>query len=342
MDRAIDYAYETVKRFPDRRIFLTGEIIHNPSVNKRLASMGVQFLSGAQAHPEGDAAVKAKDVVILPAFGVTVAQLDRLSRAGATLVDTTCGSVLNVWKNVERYAREGFTSIVHGKHAHEETQATCSRVGIHSGHYLVVLDRAEADVVAEAIRNGCDRDAFLARFAAAVSEGFEPERELEKIGLANQTTMLSAESLEIAELLRAALEDRYGAPELENRYRAFDTICSATQDRQDAVELICDEGVDLMLVVGGYNSSNTGHLREIAAQHTRAYHIADSSNLVSAEALRHLPEMKGTEATAQGWLGAGKLKIGITSGASTPNSRVGEVIGRLLELRGEDLADLPS
>ena len=341
VDRAIEYAYETVKRFPDRNVYLTGEIIHNPHVNDTLRAMGVGFLAGPHADPRGVDAVAPGDVVILPAFGVTVAVLDRLARAKATLVDTTCGSVLNVWKNVERYAREGMTSLIHGKYAHEETLATCSRVTeVLGGRYLVVRDLAEAEVVASFIRHGGSREDFLAHFARAASPGFDPEQHLGRIGVANQTTMLSTESLAIADLVRRALLDRHGEAEMGQRFRSFDTICSATQDRQDAIEALVREGLDLMLVVGGYNSSNTNHLTEIAARATRGYHIEDATCLVDCARIRHQPFGTRGEIEGAGWLPAGPITVGISAGASTPNSRVGGVIERILELRGVAVADL--
>ncbi|MEK6629200.1 MAG: 4-hydroxy-3-methylbut-2-enyl diphosphate reductase, partial [Acidobacteriota bacterium] len=198
VDRAVDYAYQTRRRFPDRPVFLTGEIIHNPHVNAKLRASGVRFLDdpGESADRLG-----AGDVVILPAFGVSVSLLAQLDRRGCTLVDTTCGSVLNVWKNVRRYAEDGFTSVIHGKINHEETRATASQaLRPPAGHFLVVLDLTEAAAVCEYIRNGGPRDRFLARFGSAASDGFDPEIHLERIGLANQTTMLMSESMEVGGL----------------------------------------------------------------------------------------------------------------------------------------------
>src|SRR5438034_2036348 len=245
VDRAVDYAYQTRERFPDRPVYLTGEIIHNPHVNDKLRAMDIAFLSD---DPSASDRLGPNDVVILPAFGVTMAMLKQLDRRGCTLIDTTCGSVLNVWKNVRRYAEGGYTSIIHGKVWHEETQATASQAVQYGGRYLVVFDHAETAIVCEYIRHGGDRDRFMAHFAQAASPGFDPERDLQRIGLANQTTMLMTESLEVGELIRQAMVDRYGAGEVADRYQAFDTICSATQDRQDAVvSLLRDQLVDLMI-----------------------------------------------------------------------------------------------
>ena len=341
VDRAVDYAYQARRRFPGRNVFLTGEIIHNPHVNDRLRAEGIRFLSDPGEHA---ATLGPDDVVILPAFGVTVGEMARLSNQGCTLVDTTCGSVLNVWKNVVRYARDGFTSIIHGKVKHEETQATASQaLKYPNGHYLVVLDRQEAAIVCDYIRNGgdpsesgLDARAFMARFGAAASPGFDPDRHLVRVGCANQTTMLMTESLEIGEMVGAAMKDRYGEAALADHFRAFDTICSATQERQDAVIALLDgHALDLMVVVGGYNSSNTCNLARICAERVPTFHIAEPDGLVSADEIRHRPvgapsTAAGLEVTSRGWLPAtGALTIGLTAGASTPNNIVGDVIRRL-------------
>jgi 4-hydroxy-3-methylbut-2-enyl diphosphate reductase len=290
--------------------------------------MGIRFLSD-----EGERLdrLTAADVVILPAFGVTVAMLRELDQRGCTLIDTTCGSVLNVWKNVHRYAEGGFTSVIHGKVWHEETQATASQTAGYGGKYLVVFDRPETEVVCDYIRHGGDAEAFMRRFSKAASAGFDPDRDLQHIGLANQTTMLMTESLEIGDMIRQAMTDRYGEAELASRYQAFDTICSATQDRQDAVvALLRDHPVDLMIVIGGYNSSNTANLARICAASRPTFHIADPSGLVSPGEIRHRPVGAKAEETTTEWLpSAGPLAIGLTSGASTPDNLVGTAIARL-------------
>jgi 4-hydroxy-3-methylbut-2-en-1-yl diphosphate reductase len=330
VDRAVDYAYQTRERFPDRRVFLTGEIIHNPHVNENLRAMGIRFLSD---RPDAIDALTAGDVVILPAFGVTVAMLAQLDRRGCTLIDTTCGSVLNVWKNVRRYAENGYTSVIHGKVWHEETQATASQAVGYGGKYLVIFDRRETEEVCAYIRGGRNRDAFIARFGGAASPGFDPDRDLQRIGLANQTTMLMSESLEIGEMLKAAILDRFGGTELADHFQAFDTICSATQDRQDAVvRLLGERRVDLMIVIGGYNSSNTANLARICAGSRPTYHIADPDGLVSAREIRHRPVGTKAETTARDWLPAGgDVSVGLTSGASTPDNLVGAAILKLAE-----------
>ena len=332
VDRAVDYAYQTRERFPDRRVFLTGEIIHNPHVNDRLRRKSIQFLSDADSER---APLGPDDVVVLPAFGVTTAEMQRFTEIGCVMVDTTCGSVLNVWKNVKRYAQDGFTSVIHGKVWHEETQATASQaLTFANGRFLVVLNLDETNLVCDYIRHGGDRDRFLARFRDAMSPGFDPDRDLEHIGLANQTTMLMSESLEVQELFRQAMTDRYGAEALVSRFRAFDTICSATQDRQDAVVvLLTEKPVDLMIVIGGYNSSNTCNLARMCAEKVPTFHIADPDCLESADAIRYRPAGGKSEVRATGWLPAGgPLSVGLTSGASTPDNQVGTTVRRLAEL----------
>jgi 4-hydroxy-3-methylbut-2-en-1-yl diphosphate reductase len=329
VDRAVDYAYQTRRRFPDRAVHLTGEIIHNPHVNDKLRAMGVRFLSDG---PGAIEQLRAEDVVILPAFGVTVAMLQQLEHRGCTLVDTTCGSVLNVWKNVRRYAECGYTSVIHGKVWHEETQATASQAVEAGGRFLVVFDDRETAIVCEYIRRGGDRDAFLARFKGAASPGFDPDHDLQRIGLANQTTMLMSESLEIGEMLKAAMLERYGEQDRATHFQAFDTICSATQDRQDAVvTLLRDTPVDLMVVIGGYNSSNTCNLARICAASRPTFHIADPGCLVSAAEIRHRPAGTKSEVTTKHWLPAAPLpvSVGLTSGASTPDNLVGAAVAKL-------------
>jgi 4-hydroxy-3-methylbut-2-en-1-yl diphosphate reductase len=339
VDRAVDYAYQTRQRFPDRCVFLTGEIIHNPHVNDELRRKGIRILTDPG---EDRSKLAPNDVVILPAFGVSIAELAFLEKQGCTLVDTTCGSVLNVWKNVRRYAQDGFTSVIHGKVRHEETRATASQATAYpNGHFLVVRDKDEAQIGCDFIRHGGDPAAFVERFGEALSPGFDPLTHLERIGCANQTTMLMSESLEIGEMFKRAMSDRYGAGDLAARFRAFDTICSATQERQDAVvSLLHTHQLTLAVVIGGYNSSNTCNLARICADRVPTFHIADTGGLLSALEIRHRPIGAPSTATvaeeiSQGWLPDGPLVIGLTAGASTPNNVVGQVITRLERLAAE-------
>ena len=335
VDRAVDYAYQARQRFPDRPVFLTGEIIHNPHVNRQIRAQGVRFLTDPG---ESINALTPSDVVILPAFGITVELLETLVDRGCTLVDTTCGSVLNVWKNVKRYAEQGFTSVIHGKYWHEETRATASQAQqVDNGHYLVVLDQAEATLACDYIRGQSSREQFQKTFERAVSPGFNPDLHLERVGCANQTTMLSSESLEIGEMFRRAMADRYGSDQLDNRFKAFDTICSATQDRQDAIiELLRTQTLDMVIVLGGYNSSNTCNLARICADRLPTYHIADPEGLATADEIRHKPAGSKHETVTRDWLPSGPLVIGLTSGASTPDNLVERVIRRLEALVNAD------
>ncbi len=338
VDRAVDYAYQTRKRFPDRRVFLTGEIIHNPHVNDRLRALDIRILTDPDEDPS---TLGPNDVVILPAFGVSTGELAALERKGCTLVDTTCGSVLNDWKNVRRYAQDGFTSVIHGKMHHEETRATASQATHYpGGHYLVVRDEEEAGAACAFIRTDGDSGRFVAQFGEATSPGFEPQTHLQRIGCANQTTMLMSESLRIGELFKRAMADRYGEAELVTRFRAFDTICSATQERQDAVIAMLDaEPVQLAVVIGGYNSSNTCNLARICADRVPTFHIAEPGCLVSEAEVRHRPIGEPStapvaETVTLNWLPEGPVSIGLTAGASTPNNIVGQVIERLEILAG--------
>jgi len=341
VDRAVEYAYETREKFPDRRIFLSGEIIHNPEVNGRIAALGIRILPDGRGPEARYAEVEARDVVILPAFGVSVAELSHLRSKGCVLVDTTCGSVLNVWKNVHRYAREGFTAVIHGKHFHEETKATASQALTHpGGRYLCVKDRAEAQLVCDFVCGRLPGEALVSRFREAASPGFDPERDLAKIGLANQTTMLMTESLTIQDMLRAAIAERWGEAAVLERFRSFDTICSATQDRQDAVLRMLEEGgLDVMVVIGGYNSSNTQALARICAPRLPTFHISGADR-IQGSLVRHRPVGGQGETASEGWLPTGPVTVGITAGASTPNNVVGATIERILALRGRSIDEL--
>jgi 4-hydroxy-3-methylbut-2-en-1-yl diphosphate reductase len=342
VERAVEYAYQTRRKFPDRRVFLAGEIIHNPHVNAKLREMDITFLSAKGTGFDYDI-VQPDDVVILPAFGVTIQDFDTLRALGCIMVDTTCGSVLNVWKRVEKYARDGFTSLIHGKHYHEETRATASQVQKYpEGRYLVVRDMAEARLVCDYIEGKWERSAFLEKFAAdRASPGFDPDLHLQFIGVANQTTMLARESLAIGEEVGQAMARAKGAAYRESNFRTFDTICSATQDRQDAVDELLQEPLDVMLVVGGYNSSNTLSLAAICANKVTTYHVEDAEGIDSATGVvRYRPiGIHATEHSQPGWMPShGPVRVGITAGASTPNNKIGEAVARIFQTRGIDPA----
>ena len=340
VDRAVEYAYETRLKFPDRRLFLVGEIIHNPYVNRKLRDMGVVTLSRAADGEFEFTEVTAADVVIMPAFGVTMRDFERLRAIGCVLVDTTCGSVLNVWKRVESYARDGYTAIIHGKHWHEETKATASQVMKHpGGRYLVVFDMNEARQVMDFIEHGGDVATHQAQFARGVSPDFDFTTDLVRVGLANQTTMLSGESLAIAAEFGRSMARRYGSAALPEHFRSFDTICSATQERQDAIDSLLEEPLDLMVIVGGYNSSNTTHLAALVeARGIRGFHIEDADCIDPADGtIRFQPVGGKHETVLPGWLGSARL-IGISAGASTPNNKVGETVARICAAAGVSAA----
>ncbi|MBX3132388.1 MAG: 4-hydroxy-3-methylbut-2-enyl diphosphate reductase [Gemmatimonadaceae bacterium] len=342
VERAVEYAYQTRLKFPDKRIFLAGEIIHNPHVNAKLREMGIVFLKPSDKGFDYTG-VEPQDVVILPAFGVTIQDFETLRGLGCVMVDTTCGSVLNVWKRVDAYARDRFTALIHGKYYHEETRATASQVEKYpGGTYLVVRDMAQAEDVMAYIAGtfAGGREAFLAKYAHAASPHFDPDLHLQRIGVANQTTMLARESLAIGEAVGQAMARVHGEAHRAEHFRTFDTICSATQDRQDAVNALLTEPLDVMLVVGGYNSSNTISLAALCAEKVRTYHIEDAACLdPAAGAIRHRDLATGKEVSEAAWLpAAGAVRVGLTAGASTPNNKIGETVSRVLQTRGVDLA----
>ncbi len=338
VERAVEYAYQTRKKFPDKRLILAGEIIHNPHVNAKLRGMGIEILERADDGTFDFSVIRPEDVVILPAFGVTIEAFEALRAIGCVLVDTTCGSVLNVWKRVESYARDGFTALIHGKHYHEETRATASQVLKYpGGSYLVVRHMEEAREVCDFIEGRGSCEAFLAKFAKAASPGFDPDVHLRRIGVANQTTMLATESLAIGEEVGQAIARARGADARASDFRTFDTICSATQERQDAVIALLEEPLDVMVVIGGFNSSNTISLAALCADRVPTYHIEDASGIDPEAGTVHFRRagVHHEEETKHDWLASsGPVRVGITAGASTPNNKIGETVARILATRG--------
>jgi 4-hydroxy-3-methylbut-2-enyl diphosphate reductase len=334
VERAIDMAYAARKAFPDRRIFLLGEIIHNPEVNDQIRRMGIVTIA---SRPEDDqiATISAEDIVIIPAFGTEVSTRQKLEARGCTFVDTTCGDVMSVWKRVRQYSKESVTSIIHGKAWHEETLATSSQARANgSGHYLVVFSLAETDYVCDYFLNGGDKHAFLEKFKGAYSSGFDPDLHLNAIGVANQTTMLRGETEEVQRRLRAAMGKRFGVDDLPNHFRFFDTICGATQERQDALEKMLQTPPDLLIVIGGYNSSNTSHLAEMGEAKLPTFFIKNAGKMVSPQRIQHWDQHRREEVETSDWLPAGSVTVGVTAGASCPNNLIEEVIERLFELKG--------
>lgn len=338
VERAVDYAYQARKKFPDRTIYLAGEIIHNPHVNSKLQGMGITFLMPDNGHIDFTG-VKTEDVVILPAFGVTIRDFETLRQIGCVMVDTTCGSVLNVWKRVESYARDGFTSLIHGKYYHEETRATASQAEKYEGgQYLIVRNIDEAGLVCDFIEGRLSAAALVERFAHAASPNFDPDRDLRRIGVANQTTMLARESLAIGELLGRSMASARGNEYAKENFRTFDTICSATQERQDAVVELLREPLDVMVVIGGYNSSNTMSLAALCSETVRTYHVEDADDIdPDSGTIRHRPLGAKEDVESSDWLSrTAQVRVGVTAGASTPNNKIGEAVGRIFATRGID------
>lgn len=338
VERAIDLAYAAAKVFRGRGIYLLGEIIHNPEVNDQLRAMGIQSLKEG---PDGYdlLGLVDQDVVIIPAFGAELKVMDRLKEIGCQTVDTTCGDVMSVWKRVRQYSRERVTSIIHGKAWHEETKATSSRALTPDGnsHYLVVFNLEETDYVCRYIREGGDKREFLEKFKGCHSDGFDPDLHLKRVGVANQTTMLRGETEEVQRRIQAAIRDRYGDAGVSDHFRFFDTICGATQERQDALEVLLREPMDLLLVVGGYNSSNTSHLAEMGEAVLPTYFIKNAEKLISPSRISHYDQHRGEERFTEDWLPSGPVTVGVTAGASCPNNLIEETIRRLFELRGIDI-----
>jgi 4-hydroxy-3-methylbut-2-enyl diphosphate reductase len=340
VERAIDLAYAARKVFANQPIYIMGEIIHNPEVNEQILAMGIKFLTGPNKSADIED-LKQNDVVIIPAFGAQMSTMEKLRAKGCQLVDTTCGDVMSVWKRVTQNAKESYTSIIHGKSKHEETLATSSRATANpNGHCLVVLNLAETDYVCDYIRHGGNKGELLARFKGAHSPGFDPDRHLTSIGVANQTTMLRSETEEIQRRLRQAMVDRYGAENMDEHFRMFDTICGATQERQDALIQLLKEPLDLMIVVGGYNSSNTSHLAEMSEERMPTYFIRNASKILSDKQILHFNLHKQQEVLTENWLPSGRVYLGITAGASCPNNLIDDAVRRLFQLRGVDVDQL--
>ncbi len=327
VERAVAMAYETRRHYPTERIWITNEIIHNPSVNDHLRRMNVRFIS-AEGGVKDFSGVNDGDVVILPAFGATVQEMQLLHERGCHIIDTTCPWVSKVWHTVEKHKKHTFTSIIHGKVKHEETLATSS----FAGTYLVVLDLEEAQYVSDYILGKGNREAFVERFSKACSPGFDPDKDLQRLGVANQTTMLKSETEEIGRLFERTMLAKYGPKDLPDHFLAFNTICDATEERQDAMFSLVDEPLDLLVVIGGFNSSNTTHLQEIAiSRGIRSFHIDTPERMGDGNTITHKP-LGEDLVTEENFLPDGEVVVGITSGASTPDRVVEHVIQKLIAI----------
>jgi len=337
VDKAIDMVFETCERFSEKRIFLTDQLIHNPHINGKLKEKGVHYLKRDARNLLVCDELKAGDVVVVSAFGTDFRDIQELKEKGVTIVDSTCGAIINVWKRVEGYAKNGFITIMHGKRNHEETRATLSQAVKEGGSYLTIENKAEAGELALVIRGEKSEREFLKQHPEAVSQEFAFDTKTCRMGMANQTTMLKGESLEIQEILRGAFRHRFGDAATQERFRSFDTICGATQDRQDAMRNLLNKKLDLVLVVGGFNSSNTTHLAEIAegqpfdlAQGKLPfYHIESAGDIVSRDEIRAREPQSGQVNIYEQWFPENTRQIGITSGASTPDVTLFEIIQKI-------------
>ncbi|RAM49108.1 MAG: 4-hydroxy-3-methylbut-2-enyl diphosphate reductase [Hapalosiphonaceae cyanobacterium JJU2] len=329
VERVIALTYETRKQFPTERIWITNEIIHNPTVNQNLTEMHIEFIPMNEQGQKDFTVITEQDVVILPAFGATIQEIQLLNTIGCTIVDTTCPWVSKVWNSVEKHKKHSYTSIIHGKYKHEETIATSS----YADKYLIILNLQQAKYVCDYILNGGDREEFLSKFAGSYSFGFDPDTDLERIGIANQTTMLKRETEQIGKLFERTLMGRYGPSQINNHFLSFNTICDATQERQDAMFKLVEEKIDLMVVVGGFNSSNTTHLQEIALKYgIPSYHIDSVERLGPGNRIQH-KKLHSSLEVVEDWLPPGQIVVGITSGASTPDNIVSNVIERVFEIK---------
>lgn len=335
VERAIDLAYASRRVFPDNRIFLIGEIIHNPEVNRQLEDMKIVSLPWREMDDQYDD-LGEDDVVIVPAFGAPISFMDKVESQGCLTVDTTCGDVMKVWKRVRGFAKAGVTSIIHGKADHEETRATASRAAgdDEKGGYLIVLTLEDVDFVCDYIRDGGDRELFFQRFEGRMSPEFDPDVHLRQVGVANQTTMLKSETEEIQRRVRVAIEARDEGS--DENFLVFDTICGATQERQDALFELLKHEMNMLIVVGGYNSSNTTHLVEIGEKELPTFFIRSSECLVSLEEIVHYDLHQEEEVTSYSEVFEKQTEVvvGITAGASCPSNLIEDTIVKVFALRG--------
>ena len=336
VENAIEIAYKTIEENPDKRIFLLSEMIHNPAVNDDLISMGVRFImdtDGTQLVAWEE--ITPKDIVIIPAFGTTLEIEKKLNKLGIDpyKYDTTCPFVEKVWNRSAELGEAGYTVIIHGKHYHEETRATFSH-SVRSSPSLIVRDIEEAKFLADYIHEEKTTQEFNEFFKGKFSEDFDAEKDVVKVGVVNQTTMLATETQEIADLLKETMIKKYGVENLKDHFAdTRDTLCYATNDNQDATYGLLEEPADFAVVIGGYNSSNTGHIAKLCEQEIRTYFISSPEKIISENEIRHFDLNNKSEKTTIGFLpDKYPVEILITSGASCPDAVVEAVIYRTIAL----------
>jgi 4-hydroxy-3-methylbut-2-enyl diphosphate reductase len=335
VEQAIEIAYEALEENPDKRIFLLSEMIHNPHVNDDLRERGIQFLrttKGEQLIPFDE--LTPDDVVIIPAFGTTLEVEQELEERGVDTetYDTTCPFVEKVWRKSSQIGDEDYSIVVHGKRYHEETRATFSHAK-EEGPVVVVRDMDEAEQLAAVIRGEKDAEFFYDYFDDKYSEGFDPERDLQKLGVVNQTTMLAEETAAIADLMREAMMDRYGESNVKEHFAdTSDTLCYATNENQNATKALIEDGADLGIIVGGYNSSNTSHLVELCEDHMPTYFIRDAGEFDAPSEIHHFDVHAQEEVATENWFPADDtpVEVLLTSGASCPDALLDEVIRKIV------------
>jgi 4-hydroxy-3-methylbut-2-enyl diphosphate reductase len=335
VENAIEISFRAVQENPDKRIFLLGEMIHNPGVNADLINMGVRFLMDTSGKMLFDwDELKSDDIVIIPAFGTTLELEEKLRQKGIepSTYETTCPFVEKVWNRAEKIGKDGYTIIVHGKPKHEETRATFSHSRKHTPT-VVVKDMTETTLLAKYIKNELPKEQFYTDFAGQFSEGFDIEQDLQRIGVVNQTTMLASETQGIADYLRQVMVDYYtlSADQVSLRFSdTRDTLCYATNDNQSAVQGLLQDKADFALVIGGYNSSNTSHLVELCEQQLPTYFINHEDCLISASEIQHYDLHTHNVLTSHDYIPSHRpLSVMVTSGASCPDALVERVIQKL-------------
>jgi 4-hydroxy-3-methylbut-2-enyl diphosphate reductase len=336
VENAIEIAFKTVDENPGKRIFLLSEMIHNPQVNADLQAHGVQFLQdnyGKQLIPFDS--ITSDDIVIIPAFGTTLEMEEKLNKLGIPTekYDTTCPFVEKVWNRSEQIAKKNYTIVIHGKPKHEETRATFSRAAFNTPA-VVVKDMQQAQELAKYIKGEKPPAQFYEEFKGQYSEGFTLSKDLARIGVVNQTTMLASDTQVIADYLKQVMIEKHKLTEttVEERFAdTRDTLCYATLENQQAVTGMLQTDADLAIVVGGYNSSNTSHLVELCEEKLPTYLINNEEKIISSKEIFHYNFHATEEILTSDYLpGKKPVKILITSGASCPDALVEGVINRLI------------